>query len=100
MHRVLPQVPAAHCTLSTTRSEPSLHDRSDLHERLLLFLATQLTARGVDVAAPALADVRVNTLLAQDRLEGHDVVAPGPCEWKSGNFVIANEVHVGAQRPG
>src|SRR5687767_12042701 len=74
---------------------------ADLHElfaTLLLFLAPELPAGGVDVAPAALAHVRVHAAAAQDGLEGHDVVGLRPLVRQRLDLVVAEEVHVRAQR--
>ena len=62
------------------------------------FFSPKLAARGVDVAAAAFADVGVDAVVSQDRLERHDIFALRPAIRKRGDFVVTNQVDVRAQR--
>ena len=63
-----------------------------------MLLAAELAAGGVDVAATAFADVGVHAVVAEDRLEVHDIVGFGALEGQAGDLVVADEVDVGTQR--
>jgi len=61
-----------------------------------LFAAAELAAGGVDVAASAFSYVNVHAAFTQNLLEFQDIVRLGAAVGESGNFVVADEIHVGA----